>query len=179
MSIGFMTVSAVSLTWLPHGTIPPANPVLEAHNDAVGAFDMGGTQLITTAMNGGTVDSFLIGGSALSSPLPANSFFGRLCYSLQFTLPTFNGNVTNGFAIDNIFSPPAYCWMFVEVVSNYAPTYQGHTNIGECDPSAAAVYFNIVGIQNGDVNCDGQRNVTDIVYMISYVFGGGPAPCGN
>ncbi len=29
----------------------------------------------------------------------------------------------------------------------------------------------------GDANCDGDLSVTDVVYMINYLFKGGPAPC--
>jgi hypothetical protein len=30
---------------------------------------------------------------------------------------------------------------------------------------------------NGDVNCDGQRNITDAVVLLRYLFAGGPEPC--
>lgn len=30
---------------------------------------------------------------------------------------------------------------------------------------------------NGDLNCDGTRNITDAVYLLRYMFQGGPAPC--
>jgi hypothetical protein len=29
----------------------------------------------------------------------------------------------------------------------------------------------------GDVNCDGQLTVSDVVYMVNYIFHGGPPPC--
>jgi len=32
-------------------------------------------------------------------------------------------------------------------------------------------------IANGDVNCDGLRDIDDVVYMITYIFAQGPAPC--
>jgi hypothetical protein len=32
---------------------------------------------------------------------------------------------------------------------------------------------------NGDVNCDGARNSADVVYLINYLFMGGPEPCAN
>ena len=31
--------------------------------------------------------------------------------------------------------------------------------------------------QNGDVNCDGDLNILDIIYMIDHKFQGGPEPC--
>jgi hypothetical protein len=33
-------------------------------------------------------------------------------------------------------------------------------------------------LEAGDANCDGQVNVGDAVYLIAYVFKGGPEPCG-
>ncbi|HVP36127.1 MAG TPA: dockerin type I repeat-containing protein [Terriglobales bacterium] len=38
--------------------------------------------------------------------------------------------------------------------------------------------FNVVlrDIEHGNVNCDGQINVTDVIYIISYLFKGGPSP---
>ncbi len=30
----------------------------------------------------------------------------------------------------------------------------------------------------GDVNCDGQLTISDVVYMVNYLFHGGPPPCG-
>jgi hypothetical protein len=34
-----------------------------------------------------------------------------------------------------------------------------------------------IPIQQGDANCDGLKNVSDIVYLICYLFKGGPPPC--
>lgn len=34
-----------------------------------------------------------------------------------------------------------------------------------------------VFVPEGDVDCDGKTNVGDAIYIISYVFRGGPAPC--
>jgi len=30
----------------------------------------------------------------------------------------------------------------------------------------------------GDVNCDGEVTISDVVYTINYLFHGGPPPCG-
>jgi hypothetical protein len=32
-------------------------------------------------------------------------------------------------------------------------------------------------LSGGDVNQDGGLNVADVVYLINYIFVGGPAPC--
>lgn len=34
----------------------------------------------------------------------------------------------------------------------------------------------VLAVKHGDANNDGQRNVTDAVYIINYIFGGGPIP---
>jgi hypothetical protein len=31
----------------------------------------------------------------------------------------------------------------------------------------------------GDANCDSTVNISDAVYLIAYIFSGGPAPCGG
>jgi len=31
----------------------------------------------------------------------------------------------------------------------------------------------------GDVNCDGQVGISDVVYLTNYLFKGGPTPCGD
>jgi hypothetical protein len=36
--------------------------------------------------------------------------------------------------------------------------------------------FNVLAIQRGDANCDGLRNISDIVYLICYLFKGGTPP---
>jgi hypothetical protein len=43
-------------------------------------------------------------------------------------------------------------------------------------PDSAVVNFDIYVSQLGDANCDGDLNVIDVVYIINYVFVGGPAP---
>jgi hypothetical protein len=38
------------------------------------------------------------------------------------------------------------------------------------------VNFNVYIAQLGDANCDGKINMSDVVYIINYIFAGGPAP---
>ena len=33
-----------------------------------------------------------------------------------------------------------------------------------------------VAVANGDVNADGKRDISDSIYLLSYLFSGGPAP---
>ena len=33
-----------------------------------------------------------------------------------------------------------------------------------------------VAVDNGDVNADGARDISDAIYLLSYLFSGGPAP---
>jgi hypothetical protein len=32
---------------------------------------------------------------------------------------------------------------------------------------------------SGDADCNGIVNISDAVYLISYIFGGGPEPCAD
>jgi hypothetical protein len=49
---------------------------------------------------------------------------------------------------------------------------------GSGDPSWAGPFcFEVVEPVAGDINCDGQANVMDAVYLINWIFRGGPPPC--
>ncbi|GAF69041.1 unnamed protein product, partial [marine sediment metagenome] len=32
-------------------------------------------------------------------------------------------------------------------------------------------------LETGDVNCDGKISLTDIIYLVNYIFRGGSEPC--
>ena len=43
--------------------------------------------------------------------------------------------------------------------------------------SALVVSANGEDYSTGDPNCSGNIDIDDVVYLIAYIFGGGPAPC--
>jgi len=46
------------------------------------------------------------------------------------------------------------------------------------EPSwAGPLQFTVVEPVKGDINCDGQANIEDAVYLINWIFRGGPPPC--
>jgi hypothetical protein len=74
-------------------------------------------------------------------------------------------------------------------ISNYGwhlldDNYWGHVNIPqiyfcskENSDTTCRPRLEISGIPCGDVNCDCEVNLGDIVYLISYLYKGGPPPC--
>jgi len=40
-------------------------------------------------------------------------------------------------------------------------------------------YYDVNHFENGDLNCDGSRNIADLLYLVAYLFLGGPLPCEN
>ncbi len=68
--------------------------------------------------------------------------------------------------IDKGFIPPAAApWLFT--------TPDGGTVM----PSWGGPYCFTVEPPKGDVDCSGEANVGDVVYMINWIFKGGPEPC--
>ncbi len=172
LSLGFEFGNYVgTIEWdSTYGSHPPVNQ----ENDAVGAL---GFHAWTHSMYDLVLpDSLLIGGAYLPPIIPEfppNSL--RKCYTLSFDVPT--GEPEGSLCVDNIFVPTAGAWIFDAGMGGaIAPDYHGSVTSSYNDPDCPAICF--PGITKnyvcGDANGDEVVNVADLVWIISYVFGGGP-----
>jgi hypothetical protein len=117
----------------------------------------------STAQGGGTVTSD--GGAAVT--------VRGVCWSTIYPptvsdSKTVNGSGTGSFtsSLTGMTANTPY-WVRAYATSNNGTGY------------GAGVIFVTTTPVNGDVNCDGIRNVSDAVYLINWIFAGGPAPCSN
>ncbi len=155
-----------------------SNPPFNRHGDAVDHLVLFAS---AQAFDDISCETFAAGGTGImpSHDLPPGS--SRLCYSLKFALMSESEHV-DGLQVQ----PYAYFaganWFFQRTNgSTFAPDFCGETVGSINNPTATPVTFSIVNRSSsgvcGDVNCDGTANITDAVYLIQYIFGGGPAPC--
>jgi hypothetical protein len=127
-----------------------------------------------------TAETFVAGATGLmpGQILPPGS--SRLCYSLEFGLPP---RMVRASAIQ--VQPYAYFgsgnWFFQRTdVTNFPPDFCGEPVSSMNDPVATPVSFDIVQRPQsicGDSDCSGDVDIDDVVYLIAYIFSGGPAPC--
>ena len=154
-----------------------SNPPFNRHGDAVDHLILFASQ---DAFDNTSCEEFAVGAAGFmpSQNLPTGS--SRLLYSLQFGLLSHSEHAD---AIQ--VQPYAYFasgnWFFQRTDgTTFAPDFCGEP-VGSVDnPTATPVTFSIVHRSQstcGDVNCDGTANITDAVYLITYIFGGGPVPC--
>ena len=108
---------------------------------------------------------------------PASS---RLCYSLEFGLPP---RMVRASSIQ--IQPYAYFgsnnWFFQRTDdSRFPPDFCGEPVPSMDDPVATPATFDVVQRPQaicGDSDCSGDVDIDDVVYLIAYIFSGGPAPC--
>jgi hypothetical protein len=149
---------------------------------APGVVSQLGTVYVTPKINNSSPDTVRIASVNFSSDVPAHNP-ATLCYTLQFTINAGATPLPGGVCIDNIsYTQDTTQALWALCKSGCAaPLFQGVTNSGTSNPSAPAVCFDIVAAApfagNGDVNCDGNRNSGDIIWMVNYVFKSGPSPC--
>ena len=110
---------------------------------------------------------FLIGHcgiAGLSTYIPAGTHRGLLCALNVRMLPSIRAGVVD---IDTAFVPPSgFFELFPDYGSNsFVPEY------ADCGVSDIRL-----GFVCGDANGSGTVNISDAVYLIAYIFSGGPAP---
>lgn len=169
----YWSPSAVILWNTSYGSTPP----VQEYGPAVGAWNL--TNLLVTDDFGsiGSPNHILIGGASIPpGGLPAGP--SRLCYSLQFECYAPPGTIVNGFSVEPYFYPPGGSWTFVDDQFSYAPDFDG-VPTGSQNAPMGLISFDIIGpapSMAGDVNCDGMVDIDDVVYLINFIFSGGPPP---
>lgn len=118
----------------------------------------------------------MLDGIAMIYGLPAGP--SELCYTLQFSIPPGEPETNNGFSVVPYAYPPSFLWAFGDGGGSYPPDFNGNPVASMTNPVAPPATFNVVNRRVcGDVNCDEKVNVSDAVYIVNYIFKGGPAPC--
>ncbi len=123
-------------------------------------------------------DAFLIAATAPVYPvdaLPAGS--SRLCYSLRFQV--LNPMLAGTIVIMPYSYMPANNWFFQEESSSYPPDFCGQVIDDMEDPTADPIVFLITmppPYTCGDADGSGAVDIDDVVYLIAYIFSGGPEP---
>ncbi len=84
----------------------------------------------------------------------------------------------SGFCIDNVVSLPFNGFWRFQTVSGqfFVPDFQGNPNTSATSPDAPAVCFDLILPPKGDADGNLFISVSDAVYLLYYIFAGGPAP---
>jgi hypothetical protein len=123
-------------------------------------------------------EPFVIGATTVMYPagtLPAGS--SRLCYSLKFQI------VSPLYAYAILVMPYPYFassnWYFTEESSPYPPDFCGQAISDMDNPTATPIAFSIVApppYTCGDADGSAAVDIDDVVFLIAYIFSGGPEP---
>jgi hypothetical protein len=146
---------------------------IQEYGDAIGKFDSGGLQAIFSEK----FDSLYIWGTAQSAPLPANTVSRKLYDLRLFIFGHYVAPDQFTSCIDNVVFRTDGLWTFEDSLP-YAPTFKENPNSGPENPDAPPICFGVNsgckswGDANGDCACD----ISDAVFLIAYIFGGGPSP---
>lgn len=165
---------ATAFSWdMGYGNFPP----VKEEGRAIGCWNL--TSLVVNQdFDNASPEHLMIGGVAMPGyGLAASS--SELCYTLQFYIPEGEAAAVNGISIVPYVWQPAGYWTFNDAGGTYPPDFNGQAVASETNPVANPVYFDIKPRHLcGDVNCDGNVNVGDAVYLVNYVFKeGSPVPC--
>ncbi|MFH2055400.1 MAG: dockerin type I repeat-containing protein [bacterium] len=160
-----------SVSWAMDGELPALGQYGRAFGDAPdgSCWTQSGLS-IDGDVDGIVPDAVVFGGAAgASGGFAAGA--SELSYSLRFSVPEANQPQPESFCITFMALPPVGDFPFVDSEGNYPPSFCG-LEFG------STICFDIAQIDwiAGDANRDGLVNVGDIVHLIRYIFGRGPAP---
>jgi hypothetical protein len=101
---------------------------------------------------------------------PTSPFYPSLSAGTTGLVATLNFTRTeNPSGAVTYLSPTAYPpFNLPIVIARFSP---------DGSPTDRMLMPKLVFGKNGDVNCDGEINVSDVVYLTNYLYRGGPAPC--
>jgi hypothetical protein len=154
-----------------HGAFGYVNPV----GDAVGAFELAHTA--TSSADNLSPDSIAIAGASMGTNTLPGHVVHALCYTMAVDILPSHDELPDGFCVDNIYFPPSGSWRFGDYQGAYPPTFHGFQSTSMSNPDAPAICFDIVkNFVCGDGDGNEIVNISDAVYLIAYIFGGGPAP---
>ncbi len=149
-----------SIEVIPGSRLDPPNTV----------FDLGGFSINERDMDGASPDSIQFTGASISGGLQAGPLEHMISLHIKFELPPPGD--PGVFCIDTSFMPPAGSFIFVENPGGSVKPDIFWDGGSACWPVIEG-FFTFVG---GDANNDGSVGVGDVVYIVNYVFKGGPAP---
>jgi len=122
-------------------------------------------------------DGFKFGGTSIPlNGIPAGE--SRLLYSVRFFFagPSDSENLC--------VRPYAFGagtnWEFCCSPSGYTPDFNDTPVLDSENPDVDPICFEVESVPQvlcGDVNCSDRVDIDDVVYLVNYIFGGGPAPC--
>jgi hypothetical protein len=151
------------------------HPPVQQYNSAAVVFDLFFTA--NDKFDNISPDSIHIGGVSLFGGLPASEL--RLCYSMQFYASSSSpSDLVDGFCVDNTATLPYELWYFQDAGGIYPPDFNGLLNPAVDLPFAPPICFDVVHVSYicGDCDVSGGVDIDDVVYLISYIFSGGPPP---
>jgi hypothetical protein len=180
MALSFRTDWWFRYHWIePYGNRPEWQPCVQEYGDAVGAFEW--------AFNFGdnndnvTPDTMSLWCIGFTHPLPVHRVSTKL-YDLAFYIEPWQPGMGSMMCVDNIASDPLSIeWVVVAEDDPFgiAPTFQGNPNADVWTADAPPVCFFVYKWLTyiwGDVDSSGSINIADVVYLVRFVFSGGPRP---
>jgi hypothetical protein len=174
MSIGFLFTSSSGLfSWItPYGNKPVTTPYIMESADLAASFDFSDGLISTVSA---LPDSMLIGGVVEhdSTAFPIHSQPIVFC-TMKLSIPAGQPAMASGFCVDNIWYPPAGDWkaFVIGILTGFPPTFNGEENSSSRHPDAPPMCFDIVAQSfiRGDLNDDMSLDLSDITFLISYMF---------
>lgn len=120
----------------------------------------------------GNFDGGHTAGDVNPASLMLNSTVPSTGFSILPGMPGFDGEVFAAY-----FSLKDFVFTYPPLVDTTRQYYNVAGQFNSSEPFAAADSITIIGKKPGDLNCDGRTNVTDVVFLVTYVFGDGPGGC--
>jgi hypothetical protein len=103
--------------------------------------------------------------------LSVNSVIFPLSTTVLPSHPEFDGDVLEVVFHASEFIP-GYGYPFDATIQSYTVTGEYSDGI----PFEAVGWFTLIGHISGDLNSDGHVDISDLVYLVDFMFQGGPAP---
>jgi hypothetical protein len=167
MSLGFEFEILADFTWFG-----PNMVLFEWNGRAVGALD---GPYFGNDFDDVSPEHACFGGAGLSTPLPAGP--SEPLYLMHLFIEETASPMDTALIVRPYFFPPSCIWQATASTS-FPPNFCSAVVEDPYDPVAPPVAFPLVAPEYlcGDANADGILNITDAVYLVYYIFGGGPEP---